>query len=50
MDPQEFIDTLYLALLGQEWTLPEIDAMDIMYYLKLLRQGVQPIAYIDEIL
>lgn len=51
MSPQDFIDSLYLALLDKGWTLNEIDTMDIMYYLKLLRKkmGTEKV-YIDEIL
>jgi hypothetical protein len=51
MSPQEFIDSLYLALLDKGWTLNEIDTMDIMYYLKLLKRkmGIEKV-YIDEIL
>lgn len=36
MEPQDFIDKLYLALLEQGWTMNDIDSMDIIYYLKLL--------------
>jgi hypothetical protein len=51
MEPQEFIDSLYLALLDKGWTLNEIDSMDIFYYLKLLTKklGTEKV-YIDEIL
>lgn len=51
MDPQEFIDRLYLALLEQGWTLNEIDSMDVIYYLHLLRRkrGDEKV-YIDSIL
>lgn len=51
MSPQEFIDQLYLALLDKGWTLNDIDSMDMMYYLKLLRRkmGTEKV-YIDEIL
>ncbi len=51
MEPQEFIDKLYLALLEQGWTLNDIDSMDIIYYLKLLnlRRGDEKV-YIDSIL
>lgn len=51
MDPQEFVDSLYLALLDKGWTLNEIDSMDIMYYLKLLTRklGTEKV-YIDSIL
>jgi len=50
MSPQDFIDGLYLVLLDKGWTLNEIDTMDIMYYLKLLRikMGTEKV-YIDEI-
>lgn len=51
MAPQEFIDKLYLALLEQGWTMNDIDSMDIMYYLKLLRRKMgEEKVYIDEIL
>ncbi len=51
MEPQEFIDQLYLALLEQGWTLNEIDTMDLIYYLKLLNKKLKSIkVYIDEIL
>ncbi len=51
MEPQEFIDRLYLALLEQGWTMGEIDFMDIIYYLKLLNKklGAEKV-YIDNIL
>lgn len=51
MDPQEFIDKIYLALLEQGWTLNDIDTMDIIYYLKLLnrKRGNEKV-YIDSIL
>jgi hypothetical protein len=51
MEPQEFIDKLYLVLLEQGWTLNDIDSMDIIYYLKLLnrRRGDEKV-YIDSIL
>jgi hypothetical protein len=32
----QFIDDLYLNLLGSEWKLNDIEEMDIIYYLKLL--------------
>lgn len=51
MEPQEFIDQLYLALLEQGWTLNEIDTMDIIYYLKLLnRKQKDEKVYIDSVL
>jgi hypothetical protein len=51
MAPQDFIDSLYLVLLDKGWTLNEIDNMDIMYYLKLLRRKMgEEKVYIDEIL
>lgn len=51
MDPGEFIDRLYIALLDQGWTLCEIDTMDIIYYLKLLnRRQKREKVYIDSIL
>ena len=51
MAPQDFIDRLYLALLEQGWTMNEIDTMDIVYYLKLLKRkrGTEKV-YIDSIL
>ena len=51
MEPQEFIDRLYLALLERGWTLGDIDSMDIIYYLKLLnrKRGTEKV-YIDSIL
>lgn len=51
MEPQEFIDKFYLALLDKGWTLNEIDSMDIMYYLRLLKRKIgEEKVYIDEIL
>jgi hypothetical protein len=51
MDPQEFIDRLYLALLEQGWTLNDIDSMDVIYYLHLLtRKRGDEKAYIDSVL
>nr|DAL96937.1 MAG TPA: hypothetical protein [Caudoviricetes sp.] len=51
MEPQEFIDKLYLALLEQGWTMNDIDTMDIIYYLKLLnRRRRNEKVYIDSIL
>lgn len=51
MDPQEFIDGIYLSLLEQGWTLNEIDKTDIIYYLKLVKAKVgTPNTFIDEIL
>ena len=51
MDPQEFIDKFYLALLDRGWKLNEIDTMDIFYYLRLLRRKhEEEKVYIDEIL
>jgi hypothetical protein len=51
MEPQDFIDQLYLALLEQGWTLNDIDTMDIIYYLKLLnrKRGSEKV-YIDSVL
>ena len=51
MEPQEFIDKLYLALLEQGGTMNDIDTMDIIYYLKLLnrKRGNEKV-YIDSIL
>ena len=51
MGPQDFIDSLYLALLDIGWTLNEIDSMDIIYYLKLITKKLgNAKVYIDEIL
>lgn len=51
MEPQEFIDKFYLALLNKGWTLNEIDSMDMMYYLKLLSRKIKDEkVYIDDIL
>ena len=51
MEPQEFIDRFYLALLDKGWTLNEIDSMDMMYYLKLLTRKIKDEkVYIDDIL
>ena len=51
MEPQDFIDSFYLALLDKGWTLNEIDSMDIMYYLRLLTKKLgEEKVYIDEIL
>jgi len=51
MDPQDFIDSFYLALLDKGWTLNDIDSMDIIYYLKLLNKKLgNEKVYIDEIL
>ncbi|MEY8414806.1 hypothetical protein AAK964_00775 [Tissierella praeacuta] len=51
MEPQEFIDKFYLALLDKGWTLNEIDSMDMIYYLKLLTRKLgEEKVYIDEIL
>lgn len=51
MDPQDFIDRLYLVLLEQGWTLNDIDTMDIIYYLKLLNRKLgNEKVYIDEVL
>ena len=51
MDPQEFIDQFYLALIDKGWKLHEIDQMDMIYYLKLLKRKIaREQTYIDEIL
>ena len=51
MDPQDFIDQFYLALIDKGWKLHEIDQMDMIYYLKLLkRKMITAQTYIDEIL
>ncbi len=51
MEPQEFIDRLYLTLLEQGWTLNDIDSMDIIYYLSLLnRKHIDEKVYIDNVL
>ncbi|AGL03659.1 hypothetical protein [Desulfoscipio gibsoniae] len=51
MAPQDFMDSLYLALLEKGWTLNEIDSMDIIYYLKLLNKKLgEEKVYIDGVL
>ncbi|MCQ4922186.1 hypothetical protein NE686_03760 [Tissierella carlieri] len=51
MDPEDFIDNIYLALLESNWTMNEIDSMDIIYYLKLLgKKAERDKKYIDDIL
>lgn len=51
MDPEDFIDNLYLSLLESNWTMNDIDSMDIIYYLKLLGKKVERDRnYIDYIL
>jgi hypothetical protein len=51
MDPEEFIDSIYLSLLESNWTMNEIDSMDIIYYLKLLAiKAERDKRYIDDIL
>lgn len=51
MDPQDFIDNLYLSLLDNNWTMNEIDSMDVIYYLKLLAKRTEINKnYIDDIL
>lgn len=35
MTLEEFIDELYLSLMKQNYKLPQIDEMDLWYYLKL---------------
>ncbi len=51
MDPQEFIDQLYLVLLKEGWTLNDIDTMDLIYYLQLLnRKRGEEKVYIDSVL
>lgn len=51
MDPQDFMDSLYLGLLESGWTLNEIDSMDILYYLKLLNKKLgEEKVYIDDVL
>lgn len=51
MDPQDFIDNLYLSLLECDWTMNEIDSMDVIYYLKLLgKRNENEKKYIDDIL
>ncbi|CAK7037814.1 hypothetical protein [Tissierella sp.] len=51
MDPEDFIDNIYLALLESNWTMNEIDSMDIIYYLKLLgKKAEREKKYIDDIL
>ena len=41
MDPQEFIDQIYLVLLDKGWTMNDIDSVDIIYYLRLLSRKVK---------
>lgn len=43
---EEVIKPLYKDLLKNGWTLPDIDAMDIHFYLDLYKK---PKAYIDQI-
>lgn len=51
MDPEDFIDNIYLALLESNWTMNEIDSMDVIYYLKLLgKKAERDKKYIDDIL
>lgn len=51
MDPEEFIESIYLSLLESNWTMNEIDSMDIIYYLKLLSiKAERDKRYIDDIL
>lgn len=51
MDPEDFIDNLYLSLLENNWTMNEIDSMDVIYYLKLLgKKAERDKNYIDDIL
>ena len=50
MNPDDFIAELYRALLKQGWTMGDIDAMDVFYYLLLLRKEAEPEAFIDDIL
>ncbi|MGI6678461.1 MAG: hypothetical protein ACOX2Q_05180 [Dehalobacterium sp.] len=51
MDPQEFIDQFYLALLDKGWKLQEIDQMDMIYYLRLIKRNITTEQiYIDEVL
>ena len=51
MDPQDFIDNVYLSLLESNWTMNDIDSMDIIYYLRLLgKKAERDRKYIDDIL
>lgn len=51
MNPHDFIDNLYISLLENNWTMNEIDSMDVMYYLKLLvKRAEANKSYIDDIL
>jgi len=55
MTLREFIDEFYLSLLKNDWKLNEIDQMDIIYYLQLMKLQISKSAsdekmYIDEIL
>jgi hypothetical protein len=35
---EDFIDEIYLSLLKQNYKLPQIDEMDLWYFLKLARK------------
>lgn len=50
MDPRDFMAELYRSLLRQGWTMPEIDGMDVIYYLYLLRKESEAHDYIDDVL
>ena len=50
MDPRDFMSKLYRQLLRQGWTMPEIDGMDVIYYLRLLRRQSEAVAFIDDVL
>lgn len=47
-----FVEDLYLGLIEQGWTLPDIDGMDILFYFRLLRRkrekGKEPV-YVDQV-
>ena len=50
MDPRDFMAELYRQLLRQGWTMPEIDGMDVIYYLHLLRRQSEALVFIDDVL
>lgn len=37
----DFVDELYLSLMKQEYKLPQIDEMDLWYYLRLARKHTE---------
>jgi hypothetical protein len=55
MTLREFVDQLYITLLDNGYHLNEIDDMDIIYYLDLMKKRVQKetteeFGYIDDVL